>query len=56
MGVPHVLQNLSPGFATVPHCGHALMISFGLPRADFELWRAGGAYELARKSASGVSS
>ena len=27
IGVPHALQNLSVGLATVPHCGHALMVS-----------------------------
>ena len=27
MGVPHTLQNLSVGLATVPHCAHALMVS-----------------------------
>src|ERR1700722_12433962 len=25
IGVPHTLQNLSVGLATVPHCGHALI-------------------------------
>ena len=55
-GVPHTLQNLSVGLATVPHCEHALMVSPFVPSARPVPMGERGAQrehiEVARKSAS----